>query len=100
VGAGSPSNIMTHGPRPTSVRSGTLIYPTVWPEYTNLRPTDRQDRQRSDSIGRTVLQTVAQKFTPPPDGVRNPNLSIVAMVMEKVRRIFAPPETFAASGRH
>jgi len=25
--------------------------------------TDRQDRQRSDSIGRTVLQTVAQKLS-------------------------------------
>ena len=31
--------------------------------YTNVtdRQTDRQDRQRTDSIGRTVLQTVAQK---------------------------------------
>jgi len=43
-----------------------LIRPTVWPQYTNL--TDRQDRtgqidrQRSDSIGRTVLQTVTQKL--------------------------------------
>jgi len=43
-----------------------LIRPTVWPQYTNV--TDRQDRtdrqtgQRSDSIGRTVLQTVAQKL--------------------------------------
>ena len=33
--------------------------PAVWPQYTKV--TDRQDRQRSDSIGRTVLQTVAQK---------------------------------------
>jgi len=36
-----------------------LIRPTVWPQYTNV--TDRTDRQRTDSIGRTVLQTVAQK---------------------------------------
>jgi len=36
-----------------------LIRPTVWPQYTNI--TDRTDRQRIDSIGRTVLQTVAQK---------------------------------------
>jgi len=36
-----------------------LIRSTVWPQYTNV--TDRQDRQRTDSIGRTVLQTVAQK---------------------------------------
>ena len=46
-----------------------LIHPTVWPQCTNVtdRQTDktgRQDRQtgqRTDSIGRTVLQTVAQK---------------------------------------
>jgi len=37
-----------------------LIRPTVWPQYTTV--TDRQtDRQRSDSVGRTALQTVAQK---------------------------------------
>ena len=38
-----------------------LIRPTVWPQYTNV--TDRQDRQRTDSIGLTVLQTVTQKCT-------------------------------------
>ena len=36
-----------------------LIRQTVWPQYTNV--TDRTE-QRSDSIGRTVLQTVAQKL--------------------------------------
>jgi len=42
-----------------------LIHPTVWPQYTNV--TERQDRQTtqwSDSIGRTVLQTVTQKLKP------------------------------------
>jgi len=50
-----------------------LIHPTVWPQYTNVtdrtgqdgqtdRQTDRQIAQRSYSIGRTVLQTVAQKM--------------------------------------
>ena len=68
-GAGSPPNTMWPGPRPTCMRSFILIRPTVWPQCTNV--TDRQDRQdktgqdsrlqRSDSIGRTVLQTVAQK---------------------------------------
>jgi len=46
-----------------------LIRPTVWPRHvqcTNVtnRQTDRTgqtDRQRTDSIGRSVLQTVAQK---------------------------------------
>ena len=52
------------GTRPICVPSLILIHPTVWPQYTNV--TDRQDRagqdrQQSDSIGRTVLQTDAQK---------------------------------------
>jgi len=50
------------------------IHPTVWPQCTNVtdrqdrqtdrqtRQTVRQDRQRLDSIGRTVLQTVAQNI--------------------------------------
>jgi len=39
-----------------------LIHPTVWPQYTNVTDReDRQDSQWSDSIGRTILQTVAQK---------------------------------------
>jgi len=46
--------------------SFTLIHPTVWPQYTNVTDRqagqDRQTGQRSDSIGRTVLQTVAQKL--------------------------------------
>ena len=50
---------MWPGPRPTSVPSSVLIHPTVWPQYTNI--TDRTDNALSDSIGRTVLQTVAQK---------------------------------------
>ena len=37
-----------------------LIHPTVWPQCRTSQ-TVRPDRQRSDSIGRTVLQTVAQK---------------------------------------
>jgi len=45
------------------MRSFILMHPTVWPQYTKLTDmTDRQtDRLRSDSIGRIVLQTVAQK---------------------------------------
>jgi len=40
-GAGSPSNTMSPGLRPTSLPSGILIHPAVWPQYTNV--TDRQD---------------------------------------------------------
>jgi len=51
-GAGSPSNALSPGPRPTSVPSGISVHPTVWPQNTNV--TDRQNRQLSDSSGRTV----------------------------------------------
>jgi len=34
VGAGSPSNTMWPGPRPTFVPSGILIHPPVWPQQT------------------------------------------------------------------
>ena len=63
-----PSNRMWPGTRPTCEPSFILIHPTVWPQYTNVidrqtGQTDRQAKQRSDSIGRTVLQTVAQNET-------------------------------------
>jgi len=36
--------------------------PTVWPQYTNVtNRTGQTDRQRSDSVGRTVLETIVQK---------------------------------------
>jgi len=77
-------NTMSPEPRPTSVPSGILIHPAVWPQCTDVTDrryvtlicaqpfgqsarmlqtgqTDKQHRQRTDSIGRTVLQTVAQK---------------------------------------
>jgi len=41
--------------------SFVLIHPTVWPQCTNVTDTGQTDRQRTDGIGRTVLQTVAQK---------------------------------------
>ena len=50
------------GAEATFMPSFILIRQTVWPQCTNI--TDRQtgqDRQWSDSIERTVLQTVAQK---------------------------------------
>ena len=55
-----PHLTMWSGPRPTSVPSGILIHPTVWPQYTNV--TDRTDRQQSDNIGQTALQKIAQKL--------------------------------------
>ena len=34
--AGFPSNTMWSGLRPTSLPSGVLIHPIVWPQYTNV----------------------------------------------------------------
>jgi len=33
VGAVSPFNAMSLGPRPTSVQSGILVHPAVWSQY-------------------------------------------------------------------
>jgi len=62
AGAGFPSNTVWPGLRPTSMPSGNLIHRTVWPQYANVtgRQTG-QERQRSDGIGRTVLQPVAPR---------------------------------------
>jgi len=58
--AGSSSNTMWPGSRLTSIPSGILIHPTIWPLYTNV--TDRTDRQTTVgwNSARTVLQTVAR----------------------------------------
>jgi len=66
--AGSPSTTMWPGQRPTSMPSFILIHETVWPQYTNVTDRTGPDRQtdrgkRSDSIGQTVLETVAQKLS-------------------------------------
>jgi len=56
-GAGSPSNTMSPGLRPTSVPSGILIRPTVWLQYPNV--THRQDRQtgQDNVLGPIKLKT-------------------------------------------
>jgi len=61
-GAGSSSNTIWPGPWRTCLTTFILIHATVWPQYINVSDRqDRRDRQQSDSIGRTVLQTVAQE---------------------------------------
>jgi len=47
-GAGSPSNTMWPGPRPTCVPSFVLIRRTVWPQCTNVTDRTGQDRQTTD----------------------------------------------------
>jgi len=64
-GAGSPSNTVWPGPRPTCVPC--FIFNCSIQPFGHSTPTSQTgqtgqtDRQRSDSIGRTVLQTVAQQ---------------------------------------
>jgi len=58
-GAGFPCNTTSPGPRSTSAPSGTLIHPTVGPQYTNV--TDRKDNG-SIAHGEPLLVTVAQKL--------------------------------------
>ena len=42
-----PHLAMLPGPRPTSIPSGILTHPTVWPQYTNI--TDRQTDRQTDT---------------------------------------------------
>jgi len=50
-GAGSPSNTMWPGLRPTCMPNFILIHPAVWPQYTNITDRqDRTDRQENDPI--------------------------------------------------
>jgi len=44
-GAGSLSNTMSLGPRPTSVSSDILIHETLWPQYTRVT-----DERQTDDI--------------------------------------------------
>ena len=53
--AGSPSNTMSPGPRPTSTRSGTVVSDPS-SRLATMHQRYNTDRQRSDSIGRTILQ--------------------------------------------
>jgi len=55
-GGGSPYKTKS---RPTSVPSGILIHPAIWPQYTNV--TDRQDNS-PEAQGEPLLLTVTQKW--------------------------------------
>jgi len=68
-----------------------LIHPIVWPQYTNV--TDRRtDRQRSDSIRRTVLQTVAQKTVKPDWSIARLRHSGLGHTSHKRRKVVDLPE--------
>ena len=59
-GAGSPSNTMWPGPRPTFIPSSILVHPVVWPQYTQRY---RQTGQWCCSIGRMVTCNGRPKTT-------------------------------------
>jgi len=67
-----------------------LIRPTIGPEDTNVidRQTrqDRTDRQRTNSTGRTVLQTVAQKLSKTTES--NGKLTKINQKLSKYSTIF------------
>jgi len=58
-GAGSPSNTMLLGSIPTSLPSGILIHPAIWPQYMNV--TDRTDRQTDRTNNGLIAQ--GNRFT-------------------------------------
>ena len=78
-GTVSPSNTMWPGSRPTSISSGILVHPTVWPQYTNItnRQTDRHtdaqterqtgqksiNRENRFTNGRSKSRQLSQTFT-------------------------------------
>jgi len=64
-----------------------LIHPTIWPQYTNVTDRTRQTGQRSDSIGRTVLQTVAQKMN---------ELAVAVLVVITLISTTITPQPFTA----
>ena len=49
-GVGSLSNTMWPEPRPTSTPSFILIYPAIWPQYTNVTGRTGEDRQDNGPI--------------------------------------------------
>jgi len=53
--AGSSSNTMWPGPRPTGLPSFIVMRQTVWPQYTNVA--DRQTNRQTDRQIRTDRQT-------------------------------------------
>jgi len=60
-GAGSPSNTMWPGPRPTCMPSFILIRPTIWPQCTNV--TDRQTGPTEKTDRTTDRSHRANRFT-------------------------------------
>ena len=74
-GAGSQSNTMWPGPRPTCVPCFIFIHPTVWPQYTNVA--DRQDRTDNGPIVYGEPFYIAQKWIAQGIGLRSHSASVI-----------------------
>ena len=61
-GAESPSNTMSPGSRPTSLTSGILIYPAVWPQQTW---TENWGCARLGGVGPHLIQCGPDQGLPP-----------------------------------
>ena len=62
-GAKSPSNTMSPWPRPTSVPSGILIHPTVWPQYTNVKTGFTNGRPKTNLIHQPLTHSCPHTLT-------------------------------------
>jgi len=60
-GAGSPSNTVSRGPRPTSVPSGILIHETIWPQYTRYRR--QTDRRHLMTVAECCIAIASRPFS-------------------------------------
>jgi len=79
--AGSPSNSLWPGPRPTCMSSFILIRHAVWPQYTNVTDrTDRQDRQdrqhRANSFINGRPKTIERMKKPQDKNIYDKNSSV------------------------
>jgi len=75
----------------TCTSSFIWIRPTVWPQYTNVTDIQVRTGQRTDSIGRTVLQTVAQKlfkflFVAKAGAIKTTNIEILSANSKHLRQ--------------
>jgi len=65
-GCGSPSNTMWPWWRPTTIPSGILIHPTIWPQYANVTyRTDQTDYLKLFQLSNTGLHGHSYKLFKP-----------------------------------
>jgi len=68
-GPGSPSNTMWPGPRPTSVPSGILIHPAVWPQQTWAEKWGALPLIGEGELGTHLTKSLGPRPTSIPSGI-------------------------------